>query len=195
MLIRCSKCFYDVNHPLGITFNDDYECSGCRVHLEKYTINWEEKRRELEKLVQNYKSKTNYDCIIPVSGSGDSFFIVHTVKNELGMNPLLVTYNNHFNTDVGVRNLARLKTVFDCDLMTMTIDPLTIKAITRETLLRKGSIYWQAIAGQTVFPVQIACKLKIPLVIWGVHQGVDQVGMFSHHDKVEMSRNIVKNMT
>jgi hypothetical protein len=39
-----------------------------------------------------------------------------------------------------------------------------------------------------VFPVQLACKLKIPLIIWGAHQGVDQVGMFSHNDKVEMSR-------
>jgi len=54
--------------------------------------------------------------------------------------------------------------------------------------LRNGSIYWHSIAGQTVFPVQIACKFKIPLIIWGAHQGLDQVGMFSHEDRVEMSR-------
>ncbi len=39
-----------------------------------------------------------------------------------------------------------------------------------------------------VFPVRIAVNFKIPLIIWGVHQGVDQVGMFSHHDMVEMNR-------
>ena len=55
-----------------------------------------------------------------------------------------------------------------------------------------GSIYWHCIAGQTVFPVQIACKFKIPLIIWGAHQGVDQVGMFSHTDEVEMTRKYRK---
>jgi hypothetical protein len=30
--------------------------------------------------------------------------------------------------------------------------------------------------------------MGIPLIIWGAHQGVDQVGMFSHLDEVEMNR-------
>ena len=51
-----------------------------------------------------------------------------------------------------------------------------------------GSVYWHCLAGQTVFPVQIAARFKIPLVIWGHHQGLDQVGMFSHTDEVEMTR-------
>ena len=55
-----------------------------------------------------------------------------------------------------------------------------------------GSIYWHCIAGQTVFPVQIATRFRIPLIIWGAHQGLDQVGMFSHLDEVEMSRKYRK---
>jgi hypothetical protein len=49
-------------------------------------------------------------------------------------------------------------------------------------------MYWPVLAGQTVLPVQLAVRLKIPLIIWGAHQGVDQVGMFSHLDEVEMTR-------
>ena len=41
-------------------------------------------------------------------------------------------------------------------------------------------------------PVQIASKFKIPLIIWGAHQGFDQVGMFSHLDEVEMTRKYRK---
>ena len=44
----------------------------------------------------------------------------------------------------------------------------------------------------STFPVQIAVNLKIPLIIWGAHQGVDQVGMFSHTDEVEMTRKYRK---
>jgi hypothetical protein len=40
--------------------------------------------------------------------------------------------------------------------------------------------------------VQIATKFKIPLIVWGAHQGIDQVGMFSHLDEVEMTRKYRK---
>ncbi len=108
------------------------------------------------------------------------------------MRPLLVTYNKHYNTRMGIRNLAYLRTLFGCDLMTMTVSPERVKRITRESLRRRGSIYWHCLAGQTVFPVQVAVRFRIPLVVWGAHQGCDQVGMFSHLDEVEMSRKYRK---
>jgi N-acetyl sugar amidotransferase len=164
------------------------------VHEEKDEINWNEKFEELKELLYGYRNNNgnNYDCIIPVSGGKDSYFIVHTIKNVLGINPLLVTYNKQYNTAVGIRNLANLRIKFDCDIMTMTVDPNKVKKITRSTFRRFGSVYWHILAGQTVFPVQIAVKFKIPLIIWGAHQGIDQVGMFSHHDKVEMTRKYRK---
>lgn len=190
----CSRCLYPENHPLNIVFNEDGVCSGCVVHEEKDMLDWSERLTKLKSILNSYKntSKNNYDCIIPVSGARDSFFIVHTVKNVLGMNPLLVTYNKHYNTDVGVRNLAKLRMQFDCDIMTLTVNPESVKKITRASIRKMGSIYWHCIAGQTVYPVQVAVKFKIPLIIWGAHQGVDQVGMFSHFDEVEMTRKYRK---
>jgi hypothetical protein len=38
----------------------------------------------------------------------------------------------------------------------------------------------------------MAVRFKIPLIVWGAHQGVDQVGMFSHLDEVEMTRKYRK---
>lgn len=191
---HCTRCLYPENHPLNLIFDEDGVCSGCRVHEEKDVLNWKDKGTELEGILNQYRnhSGNNYDCIIPVSGARDSYFIVHMVKNVYGMNPLLVTYNKHYNTDVGIRNLANLRIVFDCDIMTLTVNPETVKKITRATLRKMGSIYWHCIAGQTVYPVQVAVKFKIPLIIWGAHQGVDQVGMFSHLDEVEMTRKYRK---
>jgi hypothetical protein len=67
-----------------------------------------------------------------------------------------------------------------------------VKKITRASMRKMGSIYWHCLAGQTVYPVQVAVKFKIPLIIWGAHQGIDQVGMFSHLDEVEMTRKYRK---
>jgi len=190
----CKRCLYTEIHPLNITFDEEGVCSGCRVHEEKDTLDWKPRAEKLVKIFDAYRNKSgsNYDCIIPVSGARDSYFIVHTVKNVYGMNPLLVTYNKQYNTDIGIRNLAWLRIHFDCDIMTMTVNPETVKKVTRETMKKMGSIYWHCLAGQTVFPVQVAVKFKIPLIVWGAHQGVDQVGMFSHLDEVEMTRKYRK---
>jgi N-acetyl sugar amidotransferase len=190
----CNRCLYSIHHPLNLTFDEQGVCSGCRVHEEKDQLDWKKRKEKLQVILENYRNRSgnNYDCIIPVSGARDSYFIVHTIKKVYGMNPLLVTYNKHYNTDVGVRNLANLRIRFDCDIMTKTVNPETVKKITRSTMRRFGSIYWHCLAGQTVYPVEVAVKFKIPLIIWGAHQGVDQVGMFSHLDEVEMTRKYRK---
>lgn len=164
------------------------------MHEEKDTLDWKERFKKLEQITASYKntSGSNYDCIVPVSGARDSYFIVHTVIKKLGLRPLLVTYNKQYNTERGIRNLSYIRTIFGCDLMTMTVSPNKVKNVTRATLRKMGSMYWHCIAGQTVFPVQIAVRLKIPLIIWGAHQGIDQVGMFSHTDEVEMTRKYRK---
>ena len=186
----CARCLYPSNHPLNLVFDSKGVCSGCRIHEEKDSLDWAVRRNELGRLLNRYRNRSgnNYDCIIPVSGAGDSYFIVDTVKNEFGLNPLLVHYNKHYNTAVGHRNLAYLRTVFDCDIYQMVLAPDVVKRITQRSLVLRGSIYWHCLAGQTVFPVQVAVRYKIPLIIWGVHQGVDQVGMYSHLDEVEMTR-------
>jgi N-acetyl sugar amidotransferase len=190
----CTRCLYPVNHPLGLTFDEQGVCSGCRIHEEKDELDWKERGQRLHGIFDEYRSRSgrSYDCIVPVSGARDSYFIVHTVKLVYRMNPLLVTYNKHYNTQIGIRNLAYLRSLMDCDLFHLMVAPQRLHRITRATIRRLGSMYWHCLAGQTVFPVQTAVRLKIPLIVWGAHQGCDQVGMFSHLDEVEMTRKYRK---
>lgn len=194
MIKYCRRCMYPSNHALNLVFDGEGICSGCRVHEEKDRIDWSERWIELQELVGLFKNRnnTNYDCLIPVNGAKDSFFIVDTVVNKLELNPLLVYYNSQYNTPEGVRNLAKIRMEFGVDLFQKTVSPEVIKKITRSTLRKFGSIYWHVIAGETVYPVQMAVQLKIPLIIWGAHQGLDQSGMYSHYDYVEMSRKYRK---
>jgi len=190
----CRRCLYPANHPLHLTFDDQGVCSGCRVHEEKDRLDWRERKEKLGRIFDQYRSRTRqiHDCIVPVSGGRDSYFIVHLVKNVFKMHPLLVTYNKQYNTRLGIRNLAYLRALLGADIITHTSNPEMVKKITRETLRLRGSMYWHCLAGQTVFPVQTAVRFKIPLIVWGAHQGCDQVGMFSHLDEVEMTRKYRK---
>ncbi len=190
----CKRCLYSTEHPLGLIINDKGICSGCEIHEEKDFLNWDERFKKLEAIVEPYRNAKgeNYDCIVPVSGANDSYFIIHVVKNLLGLNPLLVTYNKYFNTPLGIKNLANLRIQFNCDIVYQNINPISVKKITRKTLREYGNLYWPILAGQTVFPVQSAVRFKIPLIIWGAHQGLEQVGMFSHEHEVEMTRRYRK---
>jgi N-acetyl sugar amidotransferase len=190
----CKRCLYPANHPLNLTFNEEGVCSGCLVHEEKDQLDWEARKEKLLRIVGQYRTKSRFapDCIIPVTGARDSHFIVHFVMNVLKLRPLLVSYNYQYNTHVGIRNLAYLRTSLGCDFVQTTTSPERVKRITLESLKKMGSMYWHCLAGSTVFPVQVAVRFKIPLIIWGVHQGIDQVGMFSHLDEVEMTRKYRK---
>jgi N-acetyl sugar amidotransferase len=192
--LQCVRCLYSIVHPLGLVLDEDGVCSGCRIHEEKDTLDWSARWTKLEEIVEPYKvqSGRTYDCIVPVTGGNDSYFIVHTVKNRLGLNPLLVTYNKYFNTPLGIRNLANLRIKFNCDIVIQNVNPMAVRNITRTTLRELGSVYWPCLAGQTVFPVQTAVRYKVPLIIWGAHQGMEQVGMFSHEHEVEMTRRYRK---
>ena len=194
-MIYCKRCLYPQNHPYGMVFDNEGICMGCRVHEEKDTLDWDARFLKLKEIAHTNSKimgTKNFDCIIPVTGGGDSYFIVHVAKNLLGMNPLLVNYNSHYNTKLGIRNLANLSTVFDCDIVTSTLSPKHVKKITRQTIKQFGSIYWQVLAGNLTFPVQVAIRFRIPLIIWGVHPWSEQTGMFSHLDEVEMSHRCRK---
>ena len=194
-MMYCNRCLYPANHPYGMILDAQGVCAGCRVHEEKDELDWSARFGMLQDLVRTNKKRVQgrgFDCIIPVTGGGDSYFIVHTVKNVLGMNPLLVHYNHQYNTKVGIRNLANLATVFDCDVVTSTLSPSLLKRITRHTLRRHGSMYWQVLAGFYTFPVQIAVKFRIPLIVWGVQPWSEQTGMYSHLDEAEMTERCRK---
>ncbi len=72
---------------MGLVLDDEGICSGCRIHEEKDQLDWEARWKKLEDLVQPYRftsstgNSTTYDCIIPVTGANDSYFIVRTADH------------------------------------------------------------------------------------------------------------------
>ena len=81
----------------------------------KEKIDWQKKEKYFKRLIESYKSKKNYDCIIPVSGGKDSYYQTHLIKKVYGLNPLLVTYNGNNYSRQGLENLQNMREVFGVD--------------------------------------------------------------------------------
>jgi N-acetyl sugar amidotransferase len=188
---ECVQCLYRSTHPFGLQFNSDGLCTGCITHREKFELDWDARFLELQRLVARLKRKNrnrHYDCVVPIRGTPEYFYVMDVVKNRLGLNPLAVSYNSQFNSEVGIQNIDRIRDTFDVDILVYTSNALIYKKLIRESLVRFSNMRWPFIAGESVFPVQVAVERDIPLVVWPYHQATEQVGMHSYTEAPEMSR-------
>lgn len=185
-MAQCKACLYTIDHPFGLTLIEGI-CSGCITHKEKYSIDWDKKYEELKNIANWAKDRSKtYDCVVPVIGDAEDYYVVSKVL-ELGLNPLIVSVNSYFLNDIGWSNLQNLITNFDIDSWIYNPEIQTYRELIRTSLRKYNHMYLPWLQLHTSFPVHVAKEKKIPLVVWGANQAVEQVGKFSHHDKVEMS--------
>jgi hypothetical protein len=158
--------------------------------LEKENLDWDQRWWKLQQLVDHSKnvSKGPYDCVVPIRGTPEYFYVLDIVVNKLGLRPLAVSFNSHFNSRVGIMNIDRIREAFDVDFHTYAVGSTTYKKLVRETLYRHSNMRLPFIAGEKTFPLRIATSLRIPLVIWPYHQPTEQVGFHSYTEQPEMSR-------
>lgn len=103
-LKRCKKCLLPETFPF-IVFDSSGTCNYCNNYIPK---NQEKPASLLNEIIEPYRKNNEPDCIIPFSGGRDSSYIVHYVKNELGLNPITFTYDWGMVTDLARRNIARI---------------------------------------------------------------------------------------
>ena len=183
----CKRCVYSSFAATPLTFDQDGVCSSCRVGDQKKKIDWSERRQLLAELVAEYRSDSNYDILIPVSGGKDSYYQTHVAVNELGLKPLLVTYHGNNYLPEGEYNLYRMREVFDCDHIIVRPGVEMLIKMNRIGFRLQGDMNWHAHCGIFTVPIQLAVRYKVPLMMWGEHGFLDLGGMYSLNDFVEFT--------
>ena len=165
----CIKCLQTDTRP-GIRFDENGICPACKYHESLDKVDWNERRRELDAIVEFGKANNHsgYDCIIGVSGGKDSLRQAIYVKEVLNMKPLLVSlgYPPEQVTQRGVDNVSNMITHgFDC----ISINPSPV--IWRK-LMKKGFFEFTNWAKSTELALfssvpRLAIAYQIPLIWWG----------------------------
>lgn len=188
MAVRyCTRCVYPSVAATPLMFDERGVCSGCRVHDQKEKIAWTKRRRQLQQLADEYRSGSNYDIVIPVSGGKDSYFQTHFAIRELGLKPLLVTYHGNNYLPEGEYNLYRMREVFDCDHVIVRPSVDVLVKMNRIGFKLQGDMNWHAHCGIFTVPIQVAARYKVPLMMWGEHGFADLGGMYGMNDFVEFT--------
>lgn len=183
----CVRCVYGSSSAVALTFDENGVCSGCRVAEQERDIDWPARWLLLEELVDQYRSTTGYDVVIPVSGGKDSYFQTHVATKELGLKPLLVTYHGNNYVPEGEANLLRMREVFDCDHVIVRPSVDVLVRMNRLGFRLQGDNNWHAHCGIFTVPIQEAVRHQVPLILWGEHGFMNLGGMYSYSDFVEFT--------
>jgi N-acetyl sugar amidotransferase len=154
----------------GISFNAKGVCQACVNYEKRKKIDWKKRERELATLCDRYRGSNGqgYDCIIAVSGGKDSHWQTHVMKERFGMTPLLVTVEDNFPmTDAGIHNIQNLSETFGCDIISLKPNRRAQKQIMRFTFETYGMPTWYIDRLIYTYPLHMAVKFGIPLVVYG----------------------------
>ena len=166
-LRRCTRCTLPETHET-ILFDNEGVCNICRQHeFKKTNIDWDQRKQDLMKLVEQYRGKNTYDCIVPFSGGKDSTFTLWYIVVQLGLKPLVVNFDHGFYRPKNLENNERTIRKLGIDYLKFRSDWKIVRKLMLESLNRKGDFDWHAHVGCFAYPMQIALKFKIPLVFWG----------------------------
>ena len=163
----CKRCIQPDTRP-GIYFDDQGVCGGCLWEDEKKEIDWESREKELQDIAEWAKktTKSNYDCVIGVSGGKDSTKQALTAKDRLGLRCLLVNCEPEGITEIGRHNIENLKKL-GFDVIGIRPNPKVMKSLVKRDFykyLNPVKITEYCLWASTYI---IAEKFDIPLIIQG----------------------------
>ena len=151
-------------------FDSDGVCDACHSAGTKWTeldgVNWLDREREFNSIVDNTHKGALYDCVVPVSGGKDSTWQTYRAIKAHGLHALAVTFDQFDQTAQGTFNLNILKEV-GVDHIHFSLNPNIVKLLVKKGLEEVGDPYWVNHVGMFTLPHHIAQRFEIPLVLYG----------------------------
>jgi len=157
----------DLQHPT-INFDEEGICDACNFNQRKDHIDWEEREKELLKLLEKHRRDDGeYDCIVPGSGGKDSCYAAHALKYKYGMHPLTVTWPPLLYTEVGLKNFRSWIDIGGFDNISYKTNGQVHSLLTRLSIENLLHPFQTFILGQKNMAPNLAMKFKAPLVFYG----------------------------
>ena len=166
-LKRCVKCLLpetyetlelDENGVSNLWKSDEYK---------RTQIDWAERKKLLDALVEKYRGKYDYDCIVPFSGGKDSTFQLYYLMKEYKLKPLVLRFNHGFIRNKMSQNVDRTLKKMGADFLDFTPNWHIVRRVMLESFIRKTDFCWHCHSGIYTYPLRMAVKLNIPLLFWG----------------------------
>ena len=166
-LKRCNRCLLPETHET-LVLDSEGVCNVCRAQEVKAEIDWQKRLQELDALVEQYRGRYRYDCLIPFSGGKDSTWTLYYLMDRYpGLKPLVVRFNHGFLRPNLTANCDRVFRRLGVDVHDFTPSWNVVKRLMLQAFLEKGDFCWHCHTGIFAYPMQVALKEQVPLIFWG----------------------------
>ncbi len=181
----------DETDPL-IEFDESGVCNYCR-DFEKIGFRHltdEEIEQNLLSLKHQLASskKGKYDCIIGLSGGVDSSYVALLAK-KLELSPLLVHFDNGWNSELAVKNINNIVNNLQADLHTIVVDWEEFRGLQR-AYFDAGVVDIEVLTDHAIIATiyKLAEKYKIKYILSGTNIATEYVLPTSWvHSKIDLS--------
>ena len=182
----CNKCV-SPHTAESLNFDKNGLCSVChQIDYKKEKIDWKQRAIEFDKLLKNFRNKDDYDCIVPFSGGKDSTFTLWYLVKVKKLKCLVVSFDHGFYRPQHIENRKRTLQLLGQDYLQFSPNFKLVRSLMLESLERKGDFCWHCHTGIFSYPMRIAVKFKIPLIIWGEPTG-EYASFYSYDEKEEVN--------
>lgn len=170
----CNRCLQPNTRP-NTAFTSESLCPACNYYDQLVHVDWQERYDILKDLLKEFPRKQGqyHDCIIGVSGGKDSTRQSLWVRDNLGLNPLLVclSYPPLQITDRGAANLSNLIEL-GFDVHTLSPSPETWRLLMAASFNRFTN--WCKSTELALFSAvpRLAIHYNISLILWGENPGL-----------------------
>ncbi|MCC6287121.1 MAG: N-acetyl sugar amidotransferase [Chitinophagaceae bacterium] len=124
---QCSISVMDTIADPDITFDSKgisnyyYEYKAKEKAEVPKGVEAQKKLEEVVNLIKERGKNNKYDCITGVSGGVDSTYLAYMAK-KLGLKPLIVHFDNGWNSELAVKNIENIISKLGFDLYTLVVD-------------------------------------------------------------------------
>jgi N-acetyl sugar amidotransferase len=185
----CTNCLLPETHET-IEFDEKGVCNICRqIEYKKDNIDWDAKFKDFEKILDVYRGKNTYDCIVPFSGGKDSVYTLWMLVKVFKLKCLVVSFDHGFYRPKLLDNRERVFKQLGVESIIYRSNWLTARKTMLETLIRKGDFCWHCHSGIFAYPMQVAINYKVPLVIWGEPQA-EYTAYYSYEDTLNETEEV-----
>lgn len=199
----CGKCVLPESPP-DIFLNEEGVCNLCVEHERARERMRSEKILETDfiKILDKYKSKGEYDCLVMCSGGKDSTAALYFMKERYKKNPLAFTFNHGFETEEALDNIHRASDKLGVDFLYFKSDYMKemFSAVVKEdasaVICHLCSIWYMRLT------LGIARKFNIPIIVAGWTKGQStkkalacEIGKTEFSSMADSTRDFLKKYT
>lgn len=165
----CQKCVMP-EVPSRIWLNQDGVCNLCLEHEAKPKAQ-PLLESDFIKILDKYRGKHKYDCLVMCSGGKDSTAALYFMKKRYNLNPLAFMFDHGFETEEAINNVKRAVNKLGVDFIFYKTNQMKsmfksiIKSKSKAIICHPCSIWYMDLA------FEMAEKNDAPIVIAGWTKG------------------------